>query len=177
MTPGRTPDPVEDPTGYQRFILSLLGDDDPAEVQAGTPDTVGALLADAGERVAERPEPAEWSMLECLGHMLDAEIVATARYRWVIAQDRPRLIGYDQDAWVERLRHADDDPDAVLVLFRALRRANLDLWARSSAEDHARAGVHEERGLESYALIFRLTAGHDRFHIDQARRALAAVTA
>jgi len=109
MTPGRTPDPVEDPTGYQRFILSLLGEDDPAEVQAGTPDAVGALLADAGKRVAERPEPAEWSMLQCM--------------------------------------------------------------------DHARAGVHEERGLESYALIFRRTAGHDRFHIDQARRALAAVTA
>lgn len=177
MTPDRTPDPVEDPTGYQRMILSLLGDDDPAQVQAGTPDALRALLVDAGERVVERPEPTEWSVLECLGHMLDAEIVTTARYRWVLAQDRPRLIGYDQDAWVERLGHAHDDPNAVVELHEALRRANLDLWARSSAEERARVGLHDERGVESYELIFRLTAGHDRFHLDQARRALVAVTA
>lgn len=177
MTPDRTPDPVEDPTGYQRMILSLLGDDDPAEVQAGTPDAVRALLVDAGERVAERPEPAEWSVLECLGHMLDAEIVATARYRWVLAQDRPRLIGYDQDLWVDRLRHAEDAPNDLLALFESLRRANLDLWTRSGAEERARVGLHDERGVESYELIFRLTAGHDRFHLDQARRALVAITA
>jgi hypothetical protein len=36
--------------------------------------------------------------------------------------------------------------------------------------------VHAERGPESYELTFRLIAGHDRFHLAQARRALAAVS-
>jgi hypothetical protein len=32
--------------------------------------------------------------------------------------------------------------------------------------------MHRERGAESYGLTFKLMAGHDRFHIAQARRAL-----
>jgi len=64
------------------------------------------------------------------------------------------------------------DPDELLALFEALRAANLALWSRSSEADRARIGVHEERGPESYELTFRLTAGHDRNHLTQARRAL-----
>jgi hypothetical protein len=36
--------------------------------------------------------------------------------------------------------------------------------------EKARVGLHEERGPESLDLSFRLVAGHDRFHLDQARR-------
>jgi hypothetical protein len=172
-----SPDPVADPAEYQRHILSLLGQDDPAEVQAATPTTLRELIDEAADDVRMRPEPNEWSVLECLGHLADSEIVASARYRWVVAQDRPRLIGYDQDLWVDGLRHGRDDPAALLALFVALRLANLDLWSRSTAEERDRVGLHEERGPESYELIFRLAAGHDRFHVAQAHRALAAVRA
>ena len=63
------------------------------------------------------------------------------------------------------------------MLFDALRRANLELWRRTPVEDRARFGVHDERGPESYELTFRLAAGHDRFHLAQARRTLAEVKA
>jgi hypothetical protein len=32
-----------------------------------------------------------------LSHILDAEIVSAGRYRWILAQEEPTLIGYDQD--------------------------------------------------------------------------------
>ena len=57
----------------------------------------------------------------------------------------------------------------------ALRRANLALWARSTEQERARVGLHTERGPESFDLTFNLAAGHDRFQLDQARRALAAL--
>jgi DinB superfamily len=104
--------------------------------------------------------------------MLDAEMVATARYRWILAQDEPRLVAYDQERWMERLRHNDDEPGELLSVFEALRAANLSLWSRSSEADRARIGLHDERGPESYELVFRLIAGHDRNHLAQARRAL-----
>jgi DinB superfamily len=167
-----TPDPVGDAGGYQRFILSKLGEDDPAEVQAGTPSVLRELFREAGDRLRARPAPTEWSVLEAAGHMLDAEVVASARYRWILAQDEPTLAGYDQELWMERLRHNEDDPDELLSLFEALRAANLALWSRSSGAERARIGVHEERGPESYELTFRLIAGHDRNHLAQARQAL-----
>ncbi|MDQ4109257.1 MAG: DinB family protein [Actinomycetota bacterium] len=172
-----SPDPVFEPRAYQDHILSFLGQDDPAEVQAAALDSWHALLTEAGELGWSRPEPSEWSVIECLGHALDAEIVSSARYRWILAHDEPALIGYDQDLWVDRI-HAgrNDDPAELLDLFDPLRRANLALWARSSEEDRARVGIHTERGRESYELVFRLLAGHDRFHLAQARRALEAVS-
>lgn len=171
-----TPDPIEDPSGYQRHLLSLLGDDDPAEVQAATPSAWRSLVDEAGELLSVRHEPDEWSTLECLGHAADAEIVYAARYRWIVAHDEPPLIGYDQDLWVDRLRHSEDDPRQLLELFEALRRANLAFWAKATDAERARVGLHAERGPESLDLSFRLIAGHDRFHLDQARRGLAALS-
>ncbi len=170
-----TPNPVSQAAEYQEYLVGLVGDEDPAEVQAAGPDAWREVLREAGARVAERPEPGEWSVLECLGHAADAELVASARYRWILAHDEPPLIGYDQDLWVDRLHHGQDDPEALLETFEVLRRANLSLWARSSHEDRARVGIHSERGPESYDLTFRMLAGHDRFHLDQARRAISAL--
>jgi len=170
-----SPDPVLDARAYQEFLLAALGDDDPAEAQAATPSRIRALVAHAGPDLRTAPEPGEWSVLECIGHVVDAELTGAARYRWILAHDHPDLIGYDQDLWVQRLRHRDDDVEELVGLFEALRRANLALWRRSTPAERARVGIHRERGAESFDLLFRLLAGHDRIHLDQADRALAAV--
>ncbi len=170
-----SPDPVTQAAAYQASLLAALGEDDPAEVQASTPAALRALVADAGDDVRTPPEPGEWSVIECLGHIADGELVASTRYRWIIAQEAPDMIGYDQASWVARLGHRDDDPAGLLAWFEALRTANLGLWARFGATAGARLGMHRERGPESYDLTFRIAAGHDRIHLEQARRALAAV--
>jgi hypothetical protein len=176
MPPGTTPDPVGDPSGYQRHLLGLLGEDDPAVVQAATPVAWRSLVEEAGDRLRTRPEPREWSVLECLAHAADCEVVYAGRYRWIVAHDEPPLIGYDQDLWVDRLHDERDDPDELLSVLETIRAANLAFWSRRSPEDLARVGIHGERGPESLDLSFRLIAGHDRFHLAQARRALDAVT-
>ena len=169
------PDPVADAAAYQASLLAALGHDDPAEVQAGTVAVIRAMLADAGPDARTPPEPGEWSVLECLGHLADGELVVSGRYRWIIAQDTPEIVGYDQALWVAELRHRDDDPDDLVAQFDALRRSNLALWSRFGASHGTRVGMHNERGPESYDLTFRLAAGHDRIHLAQARRALEAV--
>jgi len=137
-----------------------------------TPRRLLAVLKEAGSDLRRTPAPGEWSVLELLGHFVDAEIVLAGRYRLVLSHDRPSLLGYDQDRWVERLRHNDEPPDELLELFSALRTANLRLWNRSSAEERRRVALHAERGEESYELMFRMLAGHDRFHLDQMGRTL-----
>lgn len=171
----RSPDPVREPKAYQDHLVGLVGDDDPAQVQATTLDLVRGLLARAGDDAATPPAAGEWSAAECLAHMVDAEIVVSARYRWILAQDRPELIGYDQDLWVDRLHRPLESADALFAHFEPMRQANLALWARTSVGERARVGIHRERGPESYELTFTLLAGHDRFHVAQAERALAAL--
>ncbi|MGH9885436.1 MAG: DinB family protein [bacterium] len=169
------PDPIVQAKAYQQSLLAALGDDDPADVQSHGPADAGALVAEAGPHLRVRPAPREWSVLLCLAHIADAELVMAGRYRWVLAHDRPELIGYDQDLWVDNLHGDDDDPADLLAQFASLRAGNVTLWRGSSAADRARVAIHRERGEETFELMFRMLAGHDRVHLAQARRALEAV--
>src|ERR1700675_4849394 len=69
-----SPDPVAEGRAYQQLLLGLLGEDDPAEVQQVTEAALRSVLRDAGSALRGRPAPAEWSVVELLGHLVDAEI-------------------------------------------------------------------------------------------------------
>ncbi|HUP83485.1 MAG TPA: DinB family protein [Candidatus Limnocylindria bacterium] len=171
-------DPVSQGTEYQRLLLSLLGDRDPAQVMQATPARLRAMAAAAGAALRARPEPTEWSVFECVAHIADAELVISGRLRFILAQDRPPLPGYDQDLWVDKLHQSHDESlDELLAWFEPLRTANLRMWNESSESDRARVGMHSERGPESFELTFRLYAGHDLFHIGQAEKTLGLVAA
>ena len=165
--------PVSDPARYQAMLLNLAGPGDPAISTEATASELQALVVEAGDRLRNRPAPGEWSVLELIGHIVDAEMVSSTRLRWVLAQERPDLPGYEQDDWVSALHHNDADPGALIATFEVLRAANVALWRSTPIALRSRIGVHRERGDESFELIFRLLAGHDRFHINQARATLA----
>ncbi len=167
-----TIDPVTQGHAYQQLLLSYLGTDDPLSAQAQIPAMLRSLVTDAAEHLRTRPAQTEWSVIELIGHIVDAELVYAGRYRWILSHDEPPLIGYDQDLWTARLGHQNADPADLLDLFDAVRRSNLALWKRTAADARARVGQHSERGPESYELSFRLIAGHDRIHIEQARKTL-----
>jgi hypothetical protein len=171
----RSPDPIDEPRAYQQVLLGLLGSDDPSEVQKGTAAKLAQLVADAGGDLRNSPEPGEWSVFGCIAHIADAEVMMSARYRWILAHDQPVLMGYDQDLWVDRLHPADEPIDELMAVFRPQREANIALWRRSGDTERARVGLHSERGPESFDLCFRMIAGHDRLHLDQARKTLARV--
>lgn len=172
-----SPDPIDDPQGYQQHLLGLLGEDDPAEVQLAAPARWRALLLEAGPDATTRPQDREWSVVGCLGHAVDAELVMSARYRWIVAHDEPPLLGYDQDLWADRLHEDGEDPELLLAVLEPLKTANAAMWRAASPEELARFGRHAERGPESFDLSYRMIAGHDRFHLAQAERALDAVRA
>jgi hypothetical protein len=168
-------DPVVEPDAYRRSLLTALGERDPAHVLAAGPAAVRRLLGEAGSDLRIRPEPAEWSVLECVAHLADAELIVAARLRWIAAESEPDIVGYDQDLWVRELHQVDEDPEILVGAYEANRRWNLALWERVPVADRARAGLHRERGPESFELTFRLAAGHDLVHLAQANRALATV--
>jgi len=170
-------DPVTQPSSYRGMLLGLVGDRDPAKIQAETLAKLRRLIEDAGPHLQTRPQPNEWSVLELVGHIVDAELVVGTRYRFIVAHDEPPIQPYDQDLWAARLHHNEADPDELLATFEALRHANLNLWHRTTTADHDRIGLHQERGPESYDITFRMLAGHDLFHIDQAQQTLDQVRA
>ena len=160
---------------YQAQLLALVGDDDPAEIQTRTAAALRDLVAEAGDIARVKPAPGEFSLVELIGHLADAQLVSFTRYRWILTQDEPPLPGYEQDDWVRVSGYADADPAQLIDLFEAVQRANIDLWRRTPATERSRVGLHAERGPESYELSFKILAGHDLLHLDQARQTIDAV--
>ena len=161
---------------YVQSLLELLGDRDPLDVMAETPSALDDLSRPLDDARLRRPESAgKWSVLEVLAHLADSEVVWSYRLRMVLAQERPPITGYDQDAWARRLGYGEADRDECLERFRLLREGNLRLLRRCSADDLQRVGVHQERGAESLAHLVKLYAAHDLVHRRQIERIVRAV--
>jgi hypothetical protein len=170
--------PLDAPGDYALGLLNRLGDRDLATVLEATPAALRAQFDGLDDATIRRPEaPSKWSMIEVAHHLADSDMVVGVRIRMIVAQDRPPIVAYDQDLWVERLRYRQASLSDVLTQFDVLRDANVRLLRQLSPEELQRYGVHSERGGESVGYLLRLVAGHDLVHLDQLARIRRAVTA
>jgi uncharacterized damage-inducible protein DinB len=167
---------AEHARAYVSAVLELLGNRDPLAVLREMPSALTRAIEGLSAQQLRQPERAgKWSVVHILQHLADSEVVWAWRMRLILAQDRPKLTGYDQDLWAERLHYDEADPSDALKLFDVLRRANLRLLERASPADLQRVGVHVERGDESLEHLCRLYAGHDLLHLRQIERVRRAV--
>ncbi len=171
-------DPVTEFEEYRQELLALLGSDNPVQVLRATLEEVPRLLAGASNDALSRPSaPGEWSPRDVLNHLADSDLVVSTRVRMIVTQDRPAIVGYDQEAWTRRFGGLDPDPHDTVDRWQVMRRANLRMYESLSPDEWQRVGVHSERGEESARLNVELQAGHDRMHLDQIRRSLTSSTA
>ncbi len=163
---------------YIQAVLDVVGSRDPIAVLESTPAALEAVVSEMSEAGMNMPEaPGKWSVGQVLRHLADSEIVWAFRLRMVLAEERPALAGYDQDAWAERLGYESAPPAESGAEFGILRRGNLRQLTEASKADLDRVGVHAERGEESLRHMIRLYAGHDLVHLRQIQRIRGAATA
>jgi uncharacterized damage-inducible protein DinB len=156
---------------YAAAVLGLVGERRPLDVLEHTETSLRAAIKDLSrQQLAAREAPGKWSITQVLQHFADSDLVWGWRLRMVLAHDRPPLTGYDQDAWADRLRYQEADPEQALREFGVLRAGNLRLLRGASPADLDRVGLHVERGEESVSHMMRLYAGHDLLHLKQIER-------
>ncbi|HKK08053.1 MAG TPA: antibiotic biosynthesis monooxygenase, partial [Gemmatimonadota bacterium] len=93
------------------------------------------------------------------------------------AQDRPRLTGWDQDAWAAGLAYDEADAAQALEELATLRRGHVRLLGGLPDAALDRIALHEQRGQESVRRMMDLYAGHDLLHLRQIERIRRAVGA
>ena len=153
---------------------AALGGVDPIESMRKAPKRLKKLLKGVSEkRLKARPAEGKWSVKEIVAHLADGEVMLGSRFRLVAAMDRPALLGYDQDAYVERLAIDKARTKDLLDDFAAVRKANVRLLERLPREALSRVGLHSERGEETLADMLVMYAGHDRVHEEQIAGMLA----
>ena len=168
----------EDAAAYTAALLDLLGARQPLQQLEQTPAVMRGAVANVKASRLSAPEaPGKWSVRQVVAHVADSEVVFAWRLRLILAQDKPPIQGYDQDAWAQRLGYDEAELDQSLGVFAALRGWNLRLIKRASAEDLQRVGVHSERGEESIGHLLKLYAAHDLLHLNQIKRILESISA
>jgi hypothetical protein len=156
---------------YVAGLLDLLGDQDPVSVLSATPEALQRFLERVPAQIVAKAEaPGKWSIRDVVQHLADSELVGGFRLRMVLAHDRPKLTGYDQDLWADRLQYGTVEVRDAMNQFSALRRANVPIWSRLTPAELLRVGLHGERGEESLDRMRRLYAGHDILHLRQLER-------
>lgn len=168
----------EEAAAYIAAILELVGEQDPLVVLRRTPAEVRRAVAERTPGELRRPErPGKWSAVQVIQHLADSDLVWAYRMRLVLAEDRPRLTGYDQDLWATRLRYQDVGAEDALEQFAVLRKLNLGVLEGLDSAAFERVGIHSDRGEERLGHMVRLYAGHDLVHLRQLARIFEAVQA
>jgi hypothetical protein len=125
-----------------------------------------AVQGATDEELDTRPAPGKWSAREIVHHLADSEVTAGLRLRLLLAEDHPRIVGYDQDEFARRL-HYDRPIEASLDLFKTIRRSTAEILDRMTEADWSREGTHTEHGRYSAGRWLRIYANHAHSHADQ----------
>jgi uncharacterized damage-inducible protein DinB len=117
------------------------------------------------EQQHARPGPGQWSLAEVVGHLVDSDAVGLDRMKRLIAEERPTLQAFDQDAWLARLESDAMPIDDAVALFAANRKWMTRILRKCSEGDFARTGVHTEAGVKSLAEVLVGFVSHLDAHL------------
>jgi hypothetical protein len=133
-----------------------------------------AMTGAAGAELDYVPAPGKWSVRQILCHMADADIVAAARFRRVVAEETPPLSSYDQDAWGRNLDYTHRKTAPAMETFRQIRAWTHELLASIPESAFQRKGIHSERGEMTLLDLLAIYARHAEKHAEQMRAVRAA---
>jgi hypothetical protein len=137
------------------------------------------LLRDALARVPSealqwRPAPGKWSVHEVVCHCADSETISSTRIRFLIGEERPRILGYDQDRWAACFDYHGLPLDLALRQIEQVRAWTTDLLRRLPDACWTREGTHTESGRYTAEDWLGIYAEHLEVHARQIERTLGA---
>ena len=121
-----------------------------------------------------RPAPGEWSAHEVVHHCADSESNAQMRLRYVLAEQDPLIVGYDQAEWARALDYARRPLAPALATVVAVRANTVPLLRALPETAWSRSGRHSELGAYTVEGWLGLYADHLEIHARQIEENLAA---
>ena len=132
------------------------------------PELLAVMLTGVyGDEIDYATAPGKWSIRQLTAHLADTELVAAQRFRSVIAEDQPKLIAFDQEAWARNLDYGRRLPKQSLETFRRLRAENYELLKALPESAFERTGMHSVRGAVSLGQMLTTFADHVESHARQ----------
>ena len=127
------------------------------------------------EQLLARPVAGKWSTLEVVCHLTDFEPIMADRMKRVIAEEKPQLIGADENRFAATLAYHERDVEEELAIMERTRSQMARILRTLPPEALQRVGVHNERGPLSLQNLLTTAINHIPHHVKfiaEKRRAL-----
>jgi hypothetical protein len=132
---------------------------------AGPDQLRQAVAGMNAEQLRARPIPGKWSTLEVVCHLADFEPVLADRIKRIIAEDRPTLLGADEQRYAAALAYHDRDLEEELALIEHTRSQLARILRTLPDSVLERVGVHNERGPLTLEQLLTITSKHIPHHL------------
>jgi DinB family protein len=121
-----------------------------------------------------RPGEGKWSAQEVVAHCADSELNAAARIRFLVAEDNPTILGYDQAHWARVFDYHRVRVELALATVDVMRAHTVNLLKQLPESAWSKTGTHTERGRYSAEDWLETYAEHLEKHARQIERNLEA---
>jgi uncharacterized damage-inducible protein DinB len=117
------------------------------------------------EQLLARPVPGKWSTLEVVCHLADFDPILADRMKRVIAEERPQLLGADEQRFAAALAYHQRDLEEELTLIERTRSQMGRILRTLPDEALKRVGVHNERGPRTLEDLLSGATNHITHHL------------
>lgn len=147
------------------------------EALKSTPETLKGLLGQVNEVQARSAKGGDenWSVVEVICHLRDAEEISFQRMQAMRDQDHPKIFGYNQEELARERNYNEIDMYTALDAFIRFREQHIAALSGLSPEGWERGGQHNELGDITIFAHTLHKVSHDAIHCAQiARQVLGA---
>src|SRR5438132_8158376 len=127
---------------------------------AGVGQLRQAVAGLSREQLLARPVPGKWSTLEVVCHLADFDPILADRMKRVIAEERPSLLGADEQRFAAALAYHERDLEEELAIIERTRSQLARILRTLAPEALRRVGVHNERGPRTLEELLTTAANH-----------------
>jgi uncharacterized damage-inducible protein DinB len=134
-----------------------------------------AVAGMSREQLLARPVAGKWSTLEVVCHLADFDPIHADRMKRVIAEDKPTLLGADENRFAAALNYHGRDLEEELTIMERTRGQLARILRALPDEALQRVGVHNERGPLTLEQLLTTATNHISHHvkfIEEKRKAL-----
>jgi len=109
----------------------------------------------------------KWNAKQILAHLADCELNFLLRAKFILAENNPPVVPFEQDDWAKKFKYESVDVKFVKETFRVLRQNLIAVAQACGDADLKRVGKHPQRPEYTVAWVTGHAAEHNDHHLEQ----------
>lgn len=138
---------------------------------AALPTRLDPCIENLDAAQLEEPyRPGGWNIRQVIHHLADSHMNGLIRVKFTLTQDKPTIMPYDQDAWVQLADVQEVPVNVSITMLHTIHRRWVAVLRSLSSGQLERSYYHPE--YKQYTTLWQMTsqyAWHGRHHVAHIR--------